>query len=293
MDIRVLKYFLTVAREGNITRAAEVLHITQPTLSRQLKELEEEIGAKLLARGKRQVTLTQSGVLFQQRAGEIVALLEKTERDLAEQREGLGGVVSIGCVETTASMLLPDAVEAFSGRHPMVQYEIYSADGDDIREKLDQGSIDMGILVEPVEAAKYDFIRLPFKERWGILVRQEAPLARLESVRGEDILDIPLLIPRRTIVQNEIAGWLGVDSSRLHIIGSHNLLTNAALLAERGLCACICVQGACTIRETDQTKFIPFEPERVTGHVLAWKKNRVFNATTSAFIQYIRSTYGV
>lgn len=291
MDIRVLRYFLAVAKEGNITKAAEVLHITQPTLSRQLKDLEEEVGAVLLIRGKRQITLTQSGMLFQQRAKEIVSLLDKTERDLAEQKEDLGGVISIGCVETTASMLLPEAVGEFFNLHPLVQYEIYSADGDDIREKLDQGSVDIGVLLEPVEAAKYDFIRLPFKEKWGILVRRDDPLAKKESVSVEDILDVPLLIPRRTIVQNEIAGWLGVESSRLHIIGCHNLLTNAALLVEQGLCAAICVCGAWAIRETDRTCFIPFDPERVTGHVLAWKKNRVFNTTTSTFIQYIRDTF--
>lgn len=205
MDVRVLRYFLTVAKVGNITNAAEILHITQPTLSRQLMDLEEELGTSLFTRGKRQITLTDSGLLFQQRAKEIVSLLEKTERDLAEQKDLVGGVVSIGCVESTVSRALPELLEEFSNRHPKVQYELYSADGDDIREKLDRGNIDIGILLEPIEAAKYDYIRLPYQEQWGILMRRDDPLAQKTSIGIQDILTLPLILPRRTIVQNEIA----------------------------------------------------------------------------------------
>jgi DNA-binding transcriptional LysR family regulator len=291
MDIRILRYFLTVAREGNITKAAEILNITQPTLSRQLMDLEEELKTNLFIRGKRQITLTDSGILFQQRVREIISLLDKTERDLAEHNNLVGGVVSIGCVESIASKMLPDVLEEFSTRHPLVQYELYSADGDDIREKLDRGNIDIGILLEPIEAAKYDYIHLPFQEKWGILMRREDPLAQKHSISIQDIIELPLITPRREIVQNEIASWLGVESDRLHIFASHNLLTNASLLVERGLGYAISVSGAYTIRENDSTCFIPFSPERTTGHVLAWKKNRVFNTATSLFIQFIKDTY--
>ena len=152
MDLRLLEYFLAVARTGNITRAAEQLHVTQPTVSRQLAELEEMLGSPLLIRGKRQVTLTEAGVLFQQRAEEIITLLDKTRRDLADQRDLVGGTVALGCVESCASRLLPDRLGAFSRLYPQVRYEIYSADGDDIREKLDRGELDFGVLLEPVEA---------------------------------------------------------------------------------------------------------------------------------------------
>lgn len=291
MDVRVLRYFLTVAKEGNITKAAEILHITQPTLSRQLMDLEEELGTSLFIRGKRQITLTDSGVLFQQRVKEIVSLLDKTERDLAEHENLIGGVVSIGCVESTASRMLPDILQKFFTLHPMVQYELYSADGDDIREKLDRGNIDIGVLLEPIEAAKYDYIRLPFYERWGILMRRDDPLAQKKSISIQDILDLSLIPPRRVIVQNEIASWLGVDSDKLHIFASHNLLTNASLLVERGLGYAICVSGSYSIRETSSTCFVPFAPERTTGHVMAWKKNRIFSSATSLFIQFIKDTY--
>ncbi|SDK53720.1 DNA-binding transcriptional regulator, LysR family [Paenibacillus sp. ov031] len=291
MDIRVLKYFLTVANVGNITKAAEILHITQPTLSRQLMDLEEELGTRLFIRGKRQITLTDSGLLFQQRVKEIISLLDKTERDLAEQKDLIGGVVSIGCVESTVSRALPELLEEFSNRHPRVQYELYSADGDDIREKLDRGNIDIGIFLEPIEAAKYEYIRLPYEEKWGILMRRDDPLAQKKFIGIEDILALPLIPPRRTIVQNEIASWLGVENDSLSIFASHNLLTNAMLLVERKLGYAICVSGSYTIRESSRTCFVPFEPERTTSHVLAWKKNKIFSSATAHFIQFIKDTY--
>lgn len=291
MDIRVLRYFLTVVKEGNITKAAEVLHVTQPTLSRQLMELEEEMGTCLFIRGKRQITLTDGGILFQQRIKEIIMLLDKTERDLAEKKDLINGVVSIGCVETIASTMLPEIMENFIAQYPMVQYELYSADGDDIREKLDRGDIDIGILLEPIETAKYDYIRLPHQEVWGIVMRRDDPLAERDSISVADILDLPLILPRRTIVQSEIASWLGVEIDRLKILASHNLLTNASLLVERGLGYAICVRGSYTIRDNKKSRFVPFAPERTTGHVLAWKKNRIFTTATSLFIELIKNTF--
>lgn len=289
MDIRVLNYFLTVAQIGNITQAAVVLHITQPTLSRQLMELEQELGTSLFVRGKRHITLTDSGILFQQRAKEIVALLDKTERDLIEQKDNITGVIAIGCVETVASVLLADIIAAFTVKYPKVQYEIYSADGDDLREKIDRGAIDIGILVEPVESAKYDFVRLPVYETWGVLTRSDDPLAKRATVQVEDIQDLPLMIPRRTIVKNEIQSWLGVETDRLHIIASHNLLSNVTLLVERKVGYALGVKGAFTIRENDALCFIPFSPERTTGHVLTWKKRPSFNSATSLFIEFVKT----
>ncbi|SHO52350.1 LysR family transcriptional regulator [Anaerocolumna xylanovorans] len=291
MDIRVLRYFLAVAKEGNITKAAENLHITQPTLSRQMIELEEEMGTSLFIRGKRQITLTNNGILFQQRAKEIVSLIDKTERDMSEQNDLVGGVISIGCVESIASQALPKVLAEFVKVHPMVKYELYSADGDDIREKIDRDDIDMGILLEPIEAAKYDYIRLPFYEQWGIVMKKSDPLAKKKAISVENILEVPLIVPRRTIVQDEIAKWLGVTNDKLNIVASHNLLTNALLLVQNDMGYAICVRGAYSIRETDNICFVPFEPGKTTGHVLAWKKNQIFNSATSLFIQFLKDIY--
>lgn len=290
MDLRVLNYFLTIAREGSITKAADILHITQPTLSRQLKDMEDELGVTLFIRGNRQIVLTDAGILFQQRADELVALLEKTRHDLANQRDLVGGIVSIGCVESTASQLLPKILFEFTQQHPMVQYDLYSAHGDDIKEKLDRGEIDLGILLEPVEAAKYDYLHLPIQDIWGIVVQRDNPIAVQGFISLEDVSKLPLILPRREIVQEEIAGWFGVERGRLNIFATHNLLTNATLLAEVGLGYPVCVQGAYTIRKTEKVCFVPIVPERKTGHVLVWKKNRIFTTATSLFVEHIKKT---
>ena len=290
MDIRLLEYFLAVAKYGNITRAAEQLHVTQPTISRQLMELEEAVGSPLLIRGKRQVTLTEAGILFQQRAAEIVSLMEKTMRDISDQDDLLGGTVAIGCVETCVSRMLPKVLGGFSAKYPKVKYELYSADGDDIREKLDRGDLDFGILVEPVEAAKYDYFRLPYWETWGVVMRKDDPLAQKAAIGRDDLLSIPLILPRREIVQDHIAGWFGLDRSQLNILAGHNLLNNAALLVEAGLGYGVCVGGSFDIGGGRDLCFVPLDPERTTGHVLAWKKNRVFHSAANRFREYVRET---
>lgn len=290
MDFRLLEYFLAVAKTGNITKAAEQLHVTQPTISRQLMELEETMGTNLLIRGKRQITLTDAGVLFQQRAEEIISLMEKTSRDIADQNDLVGGTVVIGCVESCASRMLPEVLGEFSSRHPKVRYELYSADGDDIREKLDRGELDFGILVEPVESAKYDCLRLPYRETWGIVMRKDDPLAEKATLSKADILPLPLILPRREIVQDSIAAWFGVTRSQLNIFAGHNLLTNAALLVEAGLGYAVCVGGALEIRSGEHLCFVPFTPERTTGHVLAWKKNRVFHPAANQFRDFIKES---
>jgi DNA-binding transcriptional LysR family regulator len=288
MDIRVLKYFITVANEGNITKAAEILHITQPTLSRQLMDLEEELGVRLFVRGKRQITLTDSGIIFQQRVKEIVSLLEKTQRDLEEHKSLVGGVISIGCVESVASEFLSNVIRAFSKEYPLVKYEIYSADSDDIKEKLDRGNIDIAILIEPVEKAKYDFFSLPCEEIWGILVKKDDEIASKKCVSVSDISNFPLIFPRRTIVMDEIEKWFGVERNTLNIVATQNLLSNSVLLVKNGVGYAVCVEGAYSIRKNDETVFIPFEPKRKSGHVLAWKKNVIFNSATRYFIEMIK-----
>lgn len=293
MDLRLLEYYLAVAKTGNITKAAEQLHITQPTLSRQLMDLEEALGATLLIRGKRQVTLTEAGVLFQQRAQEIVTLVEKTNRDIADQNDLTGGTVVIGCVESCASRMLPEVLATFSQQHPRVRYELYSADGDDIREKLDRGDLDFGILMEPVEAAKYDGFRLPYWETWGLLMRKDDPLAEMVSIGKEEFLSIPLIMPRREIVQDKIAGWFGADRSQLNTIVSNNLINNAALLVEAGLGYEVTVGGAINIRGGKDLCFVPFVPERKSGHMFVWKKNRIFHPAANQFRAFIEEKKGI
>ena len=202
MELRVLNYFLMVAREENITRAAQLLHVTQPTLSRQLMQLEEELGVQLFHRGKHSVRLTEEGMLLRRRAQELVSLSEKTKQELQCREEVPAGEIAIGCGETKSMSLLSSSMVSFRERYPLVQFSIYSAIADDIKERIEKGLLDMGLLVEPVDISKYEYIRLPVKERWGVLVREDSPLARKASVTPEDLLDIPLIMSRREPVKN-------------------------------------------------------------------------------------------
>lgn len=293
MDIRVLKYFLAVAREGSITKAAQALHITQPTLSRQIMDLEQELGTTLFTRGKRRLALTDSGILFQQRAREIVPLMEKTQRDLAQCNNLVGGCIAIGCVESSISPMVSDIILQFSAQYPRVRYDIYSANGDDIRDKLDGGIIDIGILIEPIETAKYDFVQLACRETWGVIMRRDDPLAERESIAVEEITALPLILSRRQIVMDEITGWLETPYDQLNVIATHNLLSNSLPLVERGMGYVVSIRGAYELRPSAMLHFVPFAPTRSSGHVLAWKKNRILTTATQLFTRHIQCNLGM
>lgn len=205
MELRVLEYYLMVAREENITKAAELLHITQPTLSRQLAQMEEELGVRLFTRGKHSITLTEDGMLLKRRAQEIVDLADKTRRDLKHAEQDLIGKISIGSGEIKSMRVLADWIAKFHCQHPKVTFDIYSGTADEIKEQLEKGLMDSGLLAEPVDVAKYMFIRLPEKVRWGVIVRKDSPIAEKEYVTAKNLADIPLLVSKRSSVQNELA----------------------------------------------------------------------------------------
>lgn len=227
MELRVLKYFLVVAREENITRAAALLHVTQPTLSRQLMQLEEELGVKLFRRGRYHITLTDDGVLLRRRAQEIVDLAEKTEREFQRQEGELTGEIAVGAGETNSMTDLSLKIAAFRRLHPLVRFNIYSATADDIQDRLEKGLLDLGLLAEPVNIGRYSFLRMPGRDRWGVWVHRDSPLARREGVTPEELLGTPLLLARREEVRKELAGWFGDSFDRLEIAGTFNLILNA------------------------------------------------------------------
>lgn len=240
MELRVLRYFLAVAREETISRAAEALHVTQPTLSRQMMELEEELGKTLFLRGKRKITLTEEGMFLRKRAQEIVALVEKTEAEFSGPDESISGEVYIGGGETDAMRLIARAAHELRAMHPRITFHLFSGNAEDVTERLDQGLADFGVFIEPADLAKYDFVKLPVRERWGLLMRKDSPLAAKQSVCPEDLSGLPVLLSRQSMVMNEISGWMGDKSGQLHIVSTYNLLYNAALMVEEGLgCACV------------------------------------------------------
>lgn len=288
MELRVLNYFLIVAREENITKAAQLLHVTQPTLSRQLMQLEEELGVQLFHRGKHSVSLTEDGMLLRRRAQELVSLSEKTKRELQHEAEIPTGEIAIGCGETRSMSLLSDNMVSFRQMYPLVQFSIYSAIADDIKERIEKGLLDMGLLMEPVDISKYEFIRLPLKERWGVLVREDSPLAGKEFVTPEDLLGVPLLMVRRELVKNELANWFGDSFDQLEIAATYNLIVNAAFMVEQGLGVALCFDLGAVF---ENLRFVPLTPRMETGSVLVWKKNQTLSAAHTLFIQHIRNAF--
>lgn len=288
MELKNLTCFLAVAREENITRAADRLHMTQPTLSRILMQLEEDMGVQLLIRGKRKIHLTDAGRILRRRAEEILDMVSKTEQEVISEEKDLAGNISIGTAECLAAhKFLPGVLESFSKEHSQVTYDIYTGNADLIKERLDQGILDMGILLEPVDMEKYDFVRLPYKEKWGVLVNKDCELAFRKVIKPEDLLGIPLINTKRSIVQREIAGWSKDYYEKLTFVATYNLLTNAVSLVEHGLGSVITIKGAFYNHSSRQVKFIPFSPGLTTGTVLVWKKNQILSRAARTFLAHI------
>lgn len=286
MELRVLKYFLAVAREENITRAAALLHLTQPTLSRQLMQLEEELGVQLFHRSRYHIVLTDEGMLLRRRAQELVDLAEKTEREFACRETELMGEISIGAGETRSMSFLSRAMVSFRTLYPKVTFRIFSANADDVKERLDMGILDMGLLTEPVDVGKYAFCRMREKDLWGVLVRADSPLAAMEAVTPQDLEDVPLLISGREIVQRELASWFGEQWEKLQIAATFNLVLNAANMVRCGVGTALCFDLNTAF---DDLRFLPLSPRMETGTVLVWKKDQILTPAVEAFHQHIKN----
>lgn len=287
MELRTLRYFLAAAQEENITKAADILHVTQPTLSRQMMDLERELGVTLMLRGKNGLTLTDDGIFFRQRAQEIVELADRLEKSFVERQNNISGMVVIGASETVGSQTLARLIKEFSGKYPAVQFTLYNETVDNIKDRLDKGLVDIGLLLEPVDVTKFDYVRLSQQDTWGLLVRDDHPLTERECLTADDVAPYPLILPLRDNIRVEILHWLGRDEKELTIPLFYTLLSNAALMVAEGLGCAFCMDGALAIRSDPRLRFIPLEPRRVTHSVLVWKKNKIFSPATSLFIQEI------
>ncbi len=283
MELRVLHYFLAIAREENFTRAAEQLHVTQPTLSRQIADLEQELGVKLFIRSNHHIVLTEDGMILKRRAQEILSLADKTKRDFLRGDENLEGVISIGSGEFLSTRILTDCIAQFRKKHPLVQFEIYSGNAGNIRDRIERGLLDVGMMSEPIDIRKYAFITMPVKEQWGALVREDSPLAGKEFLRPQDLLNIPLISAVGEFLESNVAKWLGEYAAQVHIIAKGNLLYNEAMLAQSNIGAVICIRLSCRY---DGLQFIPFSPALTNDTVLAWKKEQIFSAATKAFLDF-------
>lgn len=287
MELRILQYFLAVVREENISRAAEVLHITQPTLSRQMAQLEEELGTQLFIRGKH-MTLTDAGVMLKHRAEEVVTLMDKIENEFAGQQE-IGGVISIGSGGLNASHMLPAAMDAFRKKYPKVQFQLYTNSAEYIKEKLEQGVLDIGLLLEPVDVTKFDYIRMKNTEKWGLLLKREHPLASKPYITREDLIGEPLITTNRKSIQKELENWLGETVERLDIFATYNIVTNVAMLVDSGVASALTIEGAVDLFCSDRMVFRPLYPELSMTSVLAWKKYQPNFGAAGKFLEYIKS----
>lgn len=284
MEIRVLKYFLAVAREQNISAAAESLFLSQPTLSRQLKELEEELGKQLFIRGSRKITLTEEGLLLRKRAEEIVELMDKTEKELLGSDEQVSGEIYIGAGETDGLRLIAKAAKELQAEFPQITYRIISGDAVDITERLDKGLIDFALLLEPVDISKYSYLKFPVKDVWGVLMRRDCPLSQKKSISPKDLQDMPLIVSRQALDGSELTQWLKNGSEQLNIVSTYNLVYNASLMVDEGLGVALCLDKIINVSGDSSLCFRPLKPKLEVGMNLVWKKYQVFSKATEKFI---------
>ncbi|KRM23643.1 LysR family transcriptional regulator [Latilactobacillus graminis] len=281
MELRVLHYFLTVAREKTISKAATVLHLSQPTLSKQLKDLETELGTQLFTRGNREITLTPDGSYFQKRGAEILALVDTTIGNLT-QNTIVSGTISIGAGETQAFQLIAVIINDLQQRYPDINLQLYSGSADEVKERIDQGLLDFGLVIDPVEKQRYEYVRLPLSDRWGVLVADDHPLATQTTVNPTTLATYPLLISSQSLVHQQISDWFGMHLEQLDIIGTYTLLYNASLLVKTGKSAALCIDGIINTQDNG-LKFIPLDPPLTVNTNIIWKKDQVFSSASQAF----------
>ncbi|AEC01784.1 LysR family transcriptional regulator [Parasphaerochaeta coccoides] len=293
MDIRVLQYFLAVAREQSISGAAEQLNMTQPPLSRALKDMEDELGKTLFIRGNRRITLTDEGLILRKRAEEIVDLMEKAKAEVMASNEEIGGDVYFGGGESEGMRFLVGIMKQFQRDCPKIRYHIFSGNSYDVTERLDKGLIDFGVLFEPVTLSKYDNLRLPEADIWGVLMRKDAPLADLDVIRPENLRGIPLVCSKQMLDENGLSGWLGHGCEKLNVVATYNLINTPKLMVEEGIGSAICFDRLVGVPHDGDLCFRPLEPRLEAGMSLVWKKYQVFSKASKMFLNRVRAALSV
>ena len=291
MELRILKYFLATAQQESISKAAQVLHITQPTLSRQLMDLENELKTKLLIRGKRnkKITLTDEGKLLMARAQEIIELSDKTESEFLYDEKNIAGEIYIGGGETDAMRIIAKAANKLKLKYKNIKFNLYSGNGEDVKEKLDKGLLDFGLFIEPFDKKEFDFISLPQKDKWGILMRKDAELAKKKFITPQDLKNIPILSSRQFLVKNLISGWLGDDFEKLNIVGTYNLLFNASIMVDEGFGYALCIDKLINFTGKSNLCFKPLKPTLEAGTLIAWKKNAPLSKCAKLFLKELNA----
>lgn len=289
MEIRVLRYFLTVARELSISGAANILHITQPTLSRQIMDLEQELGTQLIVRSSKKLSLTADGMLLKKRAEDIINLADKTKAEFLAEDNTVSGDIYIGGGETDAMRLIARIAAEIHSEYPNIRYHFFSGDKEDIAYKLDKGLLDFGLFVGLNDIDKYEHIRLPVADTWGLLMRNDSPLAKRDVIQPKDLWNIPLIISRQTLLSHDVPEWLKQDFDKLNIVATYNLLYNASLMADEGLGYVLCLDKIIKTNESGTICFRPLKSDIKVNLDIAWKKHQIFSKPAELFLKKLES----
>lgn len=295
MEIRVLRYFLAITREESITGAANSLHITQPTLSRQIKDLEEELGQKLFVRGSHRITLTAEGMLLRKRAEEIIAMVDKTQQEFYSMKGNLSGDIYIGGGETEAMNYIASVCHEIQIDYPDIRYHLYSGNAEDVTERLDKGLLDFGLLIQPTDITKYNYLNIPAKDRWGVLMLKTCPLAKKEEIKATDLIDLPLIFSRQVLQNrmdtNDLAKWFGKDWKNLNIVTTFNLVYNATIMAKQGIGYVITLDNLADTSDDSPLCFRPLSPKIESGLDIVWKKYQVFSPAAKLFLNKLKEKF--
>jgi len=291
MELRVLRYFLTVAREESISDAAEFLHITQPTLSRQLMDLEEELGKQLLIRGKRnrKIMLTEDGMRLRKRAEEIVALADKTEAEFLAGDEAVSGDVYIGCGESDAMRIIAKTAVKLRQDYPDIHFHLYSGNAEDVSERMEKGLLDFGIFITSANIDKYDYLKLPAYDTWGLIMRKSDQLAAKDFITPQDLQGLPLIMSRQALVQEDISRWGKKQIQNLNVVATYNLVYNAAIMTREGFGYTLTLDKLANTGSDSDLCFRPLKPELRINLNLVWKKYQIFSKASQKFLEYLKN----
>ena len=297
MEIRILKYFLTTVREGNITKAAKYLNLTQPNLSRQINMLERDIGHKLFERKHNNIILTPEGILLKKRAEEIIDMIEKTRAEFNFTDKVIAGDIFIGAGETWAMSLVASVMKDVQKDYPHIKYNIYSGNFQDITEKLDKGLLDFGLLIDPADLSKYDYLKIPAKDTWGLIMRKDSPLSKNKNITKKDLLNIPLIISRQVIEtemqDNDFFRWFSDTFDKLNITATYNLIYNALIMVSECMGYSLCLDKLIDNMHNKNICFIPLKPKLESGINIIWKKNQEFSRASKIFLDRLANKFKI
>ena len=289
IETRLLQYFLAVAEEQSITRAAEFLHISQPTLSKQMMDLEASLGKKLLIRGKKQITLTEEGEYLRGKAREIIELISQTESAFHDSDTGMGGDVSIGCGEFASIYPLMRDIQNVQFQYPDIHTHFFSGNAELIIERMDKGLVDFGILLEPSFNDKYEYFKLSMEEAWGLLMREDCPLAAKKTITRGDLSSVPLIMPSQGSNSGKLSAWLNQTPESVAPVATYNLIYNASLMVAAGIGYALCISGIANTSEESPLTFRSLEPALYSGVYLVCKKYQTFSKPAKLLMERLKS----